>query len=256
MISLLTSVTNNVAFSVFSRLQREPERLRRAFYQITQYTSLISFPAFLGVLVLAPELIPAFFGPKWAPSVPVMQILALIGILHSVLNFNGSVIVAAGKPSWRLGVMLLTAVCSVIGFLVAVRWGIVAVAVAFVVSGYLVSPVSLVVVRRVIEINFRTYFRQFVVPLTASLAMVAAVLGFKYFIREELGLYFRLLIYVVAGGLVYLLIVQLTAPSLKRRALDLVPLLLPNLRPGKTKANAKQEMLATLANEPQPGANK
>ena len=127
-IKLVTEVSNSVAFPAFSRIQHKPERMRDAFYQVTQYTSLFAFPVFIGLAALAPELVPALFGEKWAPSIPVMQVLALIGVLQSVLFFNGSVIKASGKPSWQLGIMLLNALCSVIGFLLAVRWGIVAVA--------------------------------------------------------------------------------------------------------------------------------
>src|SRR5919106_1377792 len=116
-IRLVTEVTNSVAFPAFSRIQHQPERMRNAFYKVTQYTSVFAFPVFIGLAALAPEIVPAVFGEKWAPSIPVMQVLALIGILQSVLFFNGSVIKASGKPSWQLGIMFLNAACSVIGFL-------------------------------------------------------------------------------------------------------------------------------------------
>jgi O-antigen/teichoic acid export membrane protein len=48
-IRLVTEVTNSVAFPTFSRIQNEPERMRRAFYSVTQYTSLFAFPVFIGL---------------------------------------------------------------------------------------------------------------------------------------------------------------------------------------------------------------
>ena len=57
MIKLLTNVTIQVALPTFSKLQKEPDRMRAAFYKVTRYTSVVSFPAFLGMAVLAPELI-------------------------------------------------------------------------------------------------------------------------------------------------------------------------------------------------------
>ena len=45
---ILTGVMNAVAFPVFSRLQGDAERMRRAFYEATQLTSLVTLPAFLG----------------------------------------------------------------------------------------------------------------------------------------------------------------------------------------------------------------
>ena len=227
-IRLVTEVTNSVAFPAFSRIQNEPERMRRAFYNVTQYTSLFAFPVFIGLAVLAPELVPVVFGEKWAPSIPVMQVLSLIGILQSVLFFNGSVIKASGKPSWQLGIMLLNAVCSVIGFLLAVKWGIVAVAASFVIVGYLLAPISYLAVRRLIQIDFRTYLWQFVPSLSASLMMVVVIMGLKYLFRDQsLNVYLELSIYLLSGVLTYMLVIGLTARWLYQELLDIVSLVFP-----------------------------
>ena len=227
-IRLVTEVTNSVAFPTFSRIQNEPERMRRAFYNVTQYTSLFAFPVFIGLAVLAPEIVPTVFGEKWLPSIPVMQVLSLIGILQSVLFFNGSVIKASGKPSWQLGIMFLNALCSVIGFLLAVKWGIVAVAASFVIVGYLLAPISYIAVQRLIQIDFRTYLWQFMPPLSASLMMVVVIMGLKYIFRDQLlNAYVELAIYVFTGSLAYLLGIGLTARQLYQELLGIVNLVLP-----------------------------
>ena len=227
-IRLVTEVTNSVAFPAFSRIQEQPERMRRAFYNVTQYTSLFAFPVFIGLAVLAPELVPAIFGEKWTPSIPVMQVLSLIGILQSVLFINGSVIKAAGKPSWQLGIMLLNAVCSVIGFLLVVQKGIVAVAASFVIVGYLLAPVSYIAVRKLIQVDFRTYLWQFIPSLFASLAMAAVVTGLRYiFGGQSLNIYLELAIYLLAGMLTYGLVIVLTARQLYQEVLGLVSLVVP-----------------------------
>lgn len=228
MVSLLTQVINTVAFPTFARLQNDPERIRRAFYAATQMTSLIAFPAFLGMSVMAPELVLVLFGPTWAPSAPVMQVLAFIGILHSVQYFNGSVIMAAGRPAWRLAIMLINAIANVAVFVLVVRWGIVAIAVAYVIVGYLLSPLSFLAVRSLIHINLGTYLRQFTAPLLGSIVIASAILGLKYLLREDLALPVRFVLFVLVGLLTYPLVIQLTAPSLSRQALELLRLALPS----------------------------
>lgn len=235
LIRVVTGITNAVAFPTFARLQQNPKRMLRAFYRVTQYTSLLALPAFIGLAVLSPEVIPALFGDNWGPSIPVMQVLALYGIIQSVLAFNSSVIRASGKPSWEFGILLLTSVCNVIGFLVVVRWGIVAVAASFVVVGYLLAPVSYVALRKLVQIDFRTYLGQLVAPLSASSIMAIVILGLKYVLNsQELGLYLQLAIYVGAGGLSYLLVIVLTARPLSRQALELVSLALPRWKLKRT----------------------
>ena len=227
-IRVVTGITNAVAFPAFSRLQQKPKRMRRAFYKVTQYTSLLAFPVFIGLATLAPELVPTVFGDQWLPSIPIMQILALIGILQSVLFFNGSIINAAGKPSWQLAILFLNTVFSIVGFLLVVRWGIVAVAASFVIVGYLLAPISFMVVRKLIQIELKTYLLQFAPSLFASLMMVAAVVGLKYLFRgQPLNQYLELAIYVITGGLTYVLVMGLAAYSLSRQVLELVLLVLP-----------------------------
>jgi O-antigen/teichoic acid export membrane protein len=228
-IRLVTGIINAVAFPTFSRLQQNPKKLLKGFYKVTQYTSLLAFPVFMGLAILAPQLVPALFGSQWTPSVPVMQVLALIGILQSVTAFNGSVLRASGKPSWELGIMSLTAVCSVIGFLLSVHWGIVAVATSYVIVGYLLAPVSYLAIRKLFPIDIKNYLGQFMVPLLASLVMVAVVEGLKHALFiQGFHDYLQLFIYVLAGTVSYLLIIFILARSLSWQVLDLVNLALPS----------------------------
>lgn len=228
MMDALTTVTNTVALPAFARLQNDLDRLRRAFYKVIHFSSLISFPAFLGVAIVAPELVAAVFGPRWALSASVLRVLVFIGILHSVFYFHNSLVIALGKPSWRLGMVLLNAVSNVIAFAIAVRWGIVAVAAAYVIRGYLLSPLEIWMVRKVAQIDVRVYFRQFILPAIGSLAMTLAVLGLRYMMSEQFGLLPQLAAYSLAGGLVYLACLRLIEPSLLQQVLQLFGLPSPH----------------------------
>lgn len=224
---LLTRASNSVAFPTFARLKDDPERMRRAFYTVSRLTVLVAFPAFLGVAALAPELITVLFGATWAPSAPVMQVLALMGILHALLAFNYSVIVAAGKPAWRLALLAIQAVANVIAFALAVRWGIVAVAAAYVLVGYLLAPLSLLAVHRLITIDWKRYLGHYLAPLPGALVMVAVVAGLSYALPAGTTALMQLLVCIPVGVITYLGIIQFMAPALARQAREMVALALP-----------------------------
>ncbi|MGI0014330.1 MAG: flippase, partial [Nitrososphaera sp.] len=129
----------------------------------------------------------------------------------------------------------LNAVCSVTGFLVAVRWGIVAVAASYVIVGYLLAPVSYMAVRRLIQIDLRTYLKQFAAPLSASLIMVIVIAGLKnVFQHQGFNLYLQLSVYITAGALTYLLVIGLAARSLSRQVLERVSLAVQSWKLKKT----------------------
>ena len=227
MIKLLTNVTAQVALPTFSRLQKEPERMRNAFYRVTRYTSLVSFPAFLGMAALAPELIQTVFGDEWLPSVPVMQILALIGLLQSVQYFAGTVLLAMNKPLWRLRVIFMITVCNIVGFFIAVRWGISAVAASYVICVYLFSPVFLVLIKKLINIDLKKYFLQYIAPLLSSLLMVISILGTKQILYDWDNAYITLILYAAIGFLVYLLGIMILSPGLFNQTYSLAISSLP-----------------------------
>ena len=227
LIQLLTNVTNQVAIPAFSRLQQEPERLRHAFYTVTQLTSFISFPAFLGLAALAPELIRVLFGEQWLPSIPVMQILAFLGVFVSLYYFNASVMIAMGKPFWKVILSFINGVANAVAFAIVVRWGIVAVAAACVIRFYLLAPFELWAVQKLIHIKYTTYFRQCIAPLIGSLGMVGTIMVIKQFLNSLTSLYVILVVCILMGTLVYTGIILLIAPTLKRQIFDLVESVLP-----------------------------
>ncbi|XQQ05453.1 MAG: lipopolysaccharide biosynthesis protein [Leptolyngbya sp. IPPAS B-1204] len=220
---LLVQTSQQIALPTFSRLQSDLEQFRQAFYTATQLTSLIAFPIFLGVLVLAPELVVMLFGEQWTPSIPVLQVLSLAGIFQSISFFKSSVFMAMGKPSWSLWLSLLTVVLNLIGFSIAVRWGIVAVAAAFVIRGYVVFPIGQWAVSRLIHIPVLVYVKQFTVPLLSAITMA----GFLFLLRNWLLALTSLYILVVPvsallGALFYIGLIRFCSPTLFYKLLTIL----------------------------------
>jgi PST family polysaccharide transporter len=227
MTDLLVSVPNLVAFPIFSKIQDDPTRLKSAFFDVTQLQSIIAFPIFLGILIVAPEAVRVLYTDKWAASIPVMQILMLIGIVRSAIYFYSSIFRAAGKPSWRFGIYSLTAVLNVVGFLIVVKMGIVAVAASYVVVSYILMPLYFLMIRKLINVSIRSHLMQYVPALVSSLIMIVVVLVFKYFVGQNFSVTIRLVIFVLAGVAAYLLSIRLIRPSLYTKMLELAKMVLP-----------------------------
>jgi O-antigen/teichoic acid export membrane protein len=224
MTQLLVSTIAQVALPTFSRLQEDLEKFRRAFYTATQLTSFVAFPTFLGMAVMARELVLVLFGEQWLPSVPVMQVLALAGILRSVTFAKGSVFMALGKPGWQFRLSLLNAVLNITGFLIAVRWGILAVAASYVIRAYSVFPLGQWLLSKLTQIRLSVYLRQFIAPLLASGVMVAIMLAVKYWFTPILNPLLLLMTCSVIGAIVYSAAIRVTSPRLFQQVLDIVRL--------------------------------
>ena len=212
---------SSVAMSSFSRLQKDTSKLRQAFYSATRLGSLLAFPVFFGLVVVAPEIIFAFFGEQWTQSIPVLRILAFVGVLQTISMFEPVVIKASGKASWNLGLAFVATVGTVVAFLIAVRFGIVAVAIAYLVRHYLLAPLNLYFVDKLVNLDFIKYFRQLWGPFAAASLMTIVVWSSE----QRLGLsndFLTLTVHVLLGALTYTVTVWFLAPDLCRYVLGLV----------------------------------
>ena len=214
MTEVIIWTVEGVAFPLFSRLHGDAERTRRAFYTVTQTCFAVATPAFLTLAVLAPELTRVAFGPRWTGAIPVMQVLALVGIPHAMTYFNKAVVNAAGRPNLSLRVAILTGVVNVVGFVLVVRWGILAVAASYVVCGYLLAPVSVWSVTRVLDIEMKRYLRLFVAPLTSGLLMVLLLMVAKAALPDHLTGVALLAALLLLAVTVYLVLLTLTGRRL------------------------------------------
>jgi O-antigen/teichoic acid export membrane protein len=231
---LMIGTIQKIAMPVFARLQHDPDRLRQAFYQAIQITSLFAFPVFIGLSILSPELIVLAFGEQWKSSIPVMQILSLVGVLYAGFYYNGPMIMALGKPSWNLWLNCLQAVGNVVFFLIAVRWGIVAVAASYVIRSYLLAPITVWVVNRVLPLNVFEYLRQYAAPFAATGVMVSIIFAAKFFLSEIVNVPILLAICIALGTIAYGLTILLIAPQLSQRAIALFRSALPQSKLKKT----------------------
>lgn len=168
-----------LALSAFSRLQHDRAALAAGLRRAVRYAAAVAVPVFVLATLFAPQLIALAFGERWLPAAGVLQILALVGALHAVFQYNHAMFKALGQPAISVRIGAIGAVVNLVGFIIAVRWGIAAVAWAYVIRGYLLAPLTLHYVRRLGTISAAAYVRLLVPALAGGASMVAVVLGVR-----------------------------------------------------------------------------
>ena len=230
MTDILMRTISAVAFPMFSRAQDDRAALRRGYFTAIQLCAAVALPSFMLVAVTAPDIVAVAFGPKWEASAPIMVTLSFIGALQSILWFNDAVISAIGKPGWAMRVTALNAITNVIAFAIAVHWGILAVAVAYVVRGYLLAPVEVLVSKRLLHFEWRAYGRLLASPVFATLVMALAALLLRSGLKTLLGPAALLAVVIPSGVLIYLAILSRSAPQLTRDMRRFARAAMPDVR--------------------------
>jgi len=101
-IQRINPILTQVAFPVFSMIQEDNEKLKKAFLKMIRLLMSINAPLLIGISAIAPLVVPLLLGEQWIPSVPIVQVLAFYALIRSLGNAGGSLIMAKGMASWTL----------------------------------------------------------------------------------------------------------------------------------------------------------
>jgi O-antigen/teichoic acid export membrane protein len=225
--TVLVNIARKITFPAFSRLQYDRDRLRSAYFRVTRAGSVVILPGYVGLALIAPELTVLLFGHRWTQSGPVAAVLFLIGPVLSVQAFSDTLLNAAGHPEVVFRFRTITAVTNVLGFLIAVPFGIVAVAVAFVLRGYLLLPLSLHWMRRYAQIPVREFLAQLRGPAVATLLMAVSVLSVKFLLTGSAPSVVLLGAEVGAGVVTFIAVLWLVERGLLREVIEVARQAMP-----------------------------
>lgn len=203
-VELFAKSVSAVLMPTLSRIQFDRKRMRGAYYQIIRLAGLITMPTFISIALMAPELTEVLFGPKWMHSAAVMRILAFGGLLQGIVFVNAPTLAAAGKPSWSMWLNAVDAVSTVAAIMIAVQWESIAiVALAYTLRAYLLFPLRMLAIRKILDVKWREYTRQLLPTLIACSVMAAVVTAFRVFTKDVLSTAAQLALGVIVAGLTY-----------------------------------------------------
>ena len=169
----LSQVVTSVMFPAYSKMQADTAELRSAFSRTLRFTSLISFPAAVGIAAIAPDFVLTVFGEDWLPAVPAMQVLAFYGLMRAIGKTVGPIWQALGRPDYITKLSALrVALIAIFIYPMTNAFGIVGTALT--VTGIFVFPMlplDIYITSRSIDMPMREMYYEFVYPMMASALM-------------------------------------------------------------------------------------
>lgn len=108
--STINGMVHGVAQPVLAKVSEQRERQLHIFRKLMRFTAFVSFPALLGLSLVTPELIVIAITEKWAPSIPIMQLLCIYGAFFPLTGLCANLIISKGKSDvymWNVIVLSL-----------------------------------------------------------------------------------------------------------------------------------------------------
>jgi O-antigen/teichoic acid export membrane protein len=202
--SRIAGPVQRVLAPAFARMQDEPERMADAWMRTVRMVGTISIPALCGIVVVAPDFVQVVLGTKWEPVVPILQVLAWVGIVQSLQSLNTDILQARGRTTVVLKFTILFTATHTVAFVIGLQWGVVGVAAAYAISTTLVEPVYTVLTAREISMSPWRLVGAVRGVFEAAIVMALVVLAARLAL-EDLGVPAlpRLVVCVALGAVVY-----------------------------------------------------
>ncbi|MFC6733726.1 lipopolysaccharide biosynthesis protein [Haladaptatus sp. DYSN1] len=127
----VTQTIASVSLPLFSKLQDDKNRLKKAYLRMFGLTSVIGLPMAIGIILVAPEFTEFALGDKWIEMVPAMQIMAIAGLFRAYGKTGGVLFQGYGSPHWDFRMNLVRVITIIVSIApLTSRWGITGTALA------------------------------------------------------------------------------------------------------------------------------
>jgi len=103
-----TTVIQRVSYPVLVSINKEGERLNKAYRHLVRSVFLASSIIMMLLIGLSREVVLILIGEKWISIVPYMNILCLAGLIYPVLALNNNMMLTKNKPTQSLGFQVIT----------------------------------------------------------------------------------------------------------------------------------------------------
>lgn len=212
----LNPIITRVLFPAFAKIQDDIDKLRVNFYKLLSVVGIINFPALLGLMVVANNFVPLVFGEKWVSIIPILQLLCIVGLLRSIGNPIGSLLMAKARVdiSFKFNVFktFLFIPAIIIGGHMA---GALGVTLGFLLVQIINTVLSyFVMIKPVLGSSYRQYIQSIWLPFYLSLPTLVVSWALGVALKGHLPLASLLAVQIAAGVLAFGVMIVLSRNAL------------------------------------------
>lgn len=167
---------NRAVFSGYAKMSDDPDALRTGLLSVLALLGLVAIPAGAGLACVAGSVVRVALGEQWVGAIPVIQILALNGVLTAITTCCNYAYLALGKPRYGTTIVGVSVALSIplVTYAIFTR-DIVAVAWVILGVSLLLLPLNYFFLATVLGIRIRDLVRTFWRPVVATAIMAWAV---------------------------------------------------------------------------------
>lgn len=198
-ITNIDTAIGTVVFPAMSEAENK-ERLKAIGRRTMKTTSYIILPIMIGLIVVSRPLIILLLTEKWENCIIFMQILCLYWMTQPIQTANWQIIKAVGRSDLCLRLEFLKKGIGVIMVIVAMEFGVVAIAISAAAFGVVSMIINMLPNKKLINYSIQEQLLDVIPSLLASLAMGVIIYIISFI---EMPTVVLLIIQVILGMSIY-----------------------------------------------------
>lgn len=203
-VSKINPIVTKVLFPLFSRIQDNTLQIKKGYLKMIDFVAIVNFPIYLGIIAMAPGFINIFMGQEWVPSLIYFQLLAFLGLIRTLENPIGTVLLAKGKANYAFYFNLIKVIIMVpLLILSAKLFGGVGITISLIFIQLLSFITSLFLLKILIDLTIKDYVHTIKIPIYINIIMFLAVIGVGVLLDNGI---LRFIFQITLGILLYFLL--------------------------------------------------
>ena len=209
----VTSVVGKVMFPALSLIKDDPLRSRQIYLRAISVIALFICPFMVGLAVTAEPFVQVTFGENWTSMIPLLQILALVGLLQGLTNPGEWLYLSQGRTDLMFRWEIVNSIVLVFSIFVGVALGsLQSLAWSYAFTNVILFFPLTIIPGRLVHLRFVDILKPIIGPFIGACIMATVVLLVKGFIPGTWTNVERLLVLVCTGVVCYCVFILATRP--------------------------------------------
>jgi len=209
----LTSSFSRVLFPSFSKVQKEIDRLKKAYLSTIMVFSAILLPTCFGMAAASREIVLVILGEKWIAAIPVLQILAIATPFNLLSHFGGILCESTATINIKLLMQVIYVFILVVLFYLLRGYGILGFATALVIGELCRFVAYVFITRQICKIIPMEFIRAYLPSIISSLIIGPIIYFMASFLRKYNTPISLVIIVEIMLGLFFLIVLFLFGPQ-------------------------------------------
>jgi O-antigen/teichoic acid export membrane protein len=209
--NIINPIITRVTFPIMAQVQDDIYMLKSIYLKTINYISIVNFPIYVALIILAKPIVLTLFGDKWSDSIIIMQLLSIYAAIRSIGNPVGSLQLARGRADmgfyWNLGVFFIFPLTVYMGSF----FGLEGISIAISFLMILGVPISWkFMIKPLCNTNFIEFIVNIIQPLILSLSAGAISL---VVIPLSISYIWQILFVCILGFTIYIILLRVYSPN-------------------------------------------